>query len=79
MVFEARWAAGQFNRLPALAADLVSLGPAVIATQTLPGALAAKAATQFRSFSLLAKTQSKLVWSQVSIDLLKMSPAPPIS
>ena len=45
MVFEARWAAGQFNRLPALAADLVSLGPAVIATQTLPGALAAKAAT----------------------------------
>lgn len=45
MVFEARWAAGQFNRLPALAADLVSLGPAVIASQTLPGALAAKAAT----------------------------------
>ena len=45
VAFEYRWAAGQFERLPRLAIDLVSRRPAVIATQTLPGALAAKAST----------------------------------
>jgi putative ABC transport system substrate-binding protein len=42
---EARWARGEYDRLPGLAADLVAQGPAVIVTQTLPAALAAKAAT----------------------------------
>ena len=42
---EPRWARGEYGRLPGLAADLVAQGPAVIVTQTLPAALAAKAAT----------------------------------
>src|SRR5436190_2992827 len=42
---EARWARDQFDRLPGLAADLVARRPAVIVTQTLPAALAAKGAT----------------------------------
>jgi putative ABC transport system substrate-binding protein len=42
---ETRWARGEYGRLPGLAADLVAQGAAVIVTQTLPAALAAKAAT----------------------------------
>jgi ABC-type uncharacterized transport system substrate-binding protein len=43
--FELRQANGQVDRLPGLAADLVGRRPTIIATQTLPAALAAKAAT----------------------------------
>src|SRR5215204_1943489 len=43
--FESRWANGEVDRLPGLAANLVGWGPNVIATMTLPAALAAKAAT----------------------------------
>ena len=43
--FEMRFAAGDFNKLPALAAELVRLRPDVIATHTAPGAYAAAAAT----------------------------------
>jgi putative ABC transport system substrate-binding protein len=45
VAFEARSANGQVERLPGLAADLVGRRPTVIATQTLPAALAAKTAT----------------------------------
>jgi putative ABC transport system substrate-binding protein len=45
VAFEYRWAEGQFDRLPALAADLVRRRVAVIVTVSPPGVVAAKAAS----------------------------------
>ena len=45
IVIEFRFAEGQYDRLPALAAELVRLKVDVIVTHSVPGALAAKEAT----------------------------------
>ena len=76
-----RWADDKYERLPALASDLVRRRvDLIVALGTTPGAQAAKVATQpSRSFSSWGPIRSKSGWCRAWRVLAEISRAPPTS
>jgi putative tryptophan/tyrosine transport system substrate-binding protein len=72
---ESRWAEGNYDRLPGLAADLVRLKVAVIVTYGTPASQAAKRATQFPSLWRRSLILSRADWCRAWRGLAVMSPA----
>jgi putative ABC transport system substrate-binding protein len=69
VAIEYRWAENQYDRLPALAAELVRRQVTVIVSTSTPAVLAARTATtRFQSCSSSQWTRSNLVWSPASAD-----------
>jgi putative ABC transport system substrate-binding protein len=60
LAIEYRWAKGQNDRLPAMAADLVQRRVAVITVEAVAATLAERLLRQYRSFSLWALTRLSL-------------------
>jgi putative ABC transport system substrate-binding protein len=58
-----RWAEGQYDRLPAMAADLARHTDVIVASG---GAVTALATLRFRSCSLSVMIQSNMVWPLVA-------------
>jgi hypothetical protein len=72
VAIEYRWADGRYDRLPALAAELVRVPVAVLVATGITAAVATKAATATR-----AVTRSGLASSRASTDREAMSPVLP--
>lgn len=71
VVIEFRYARGQYDRLPELAAELVRLKVAVIVTHSVPGALAAKQATAMNPIPVVMTNISDAVGSGIVASLAR--------